>query len=219
MNIFLKVGIVTTLVFISGVIFGLVIGDEKVNNLESTISRLDENIQNANLQFLFFDTMNKNVSCTYLSKEAERLGEQADKLGRDVSMYENSKKISEKSFYDLKLRYTSILIKDWLMIEKIKRTCGENYTTVLYFYSNTNCDKCQEQGVVLSYLKEKLDGEILIFSIDGDLNSQIVGTLKDAYSINTYPSLVVNGNVTKGFVDLDSLESKVCDYNSNLSIC
>lgn len=219
MNIFLKVGIVTTLIFVSGLMFGMLIGSQKVSELELTISKLDEDIQNADLQFLFFNTMNQNISCKFLSHEASRLSEQADDLGREVSMYENSKKISEKSFYEMKKRYTSILIKDWLMVEKIKRTCGENYTTVLYFYSNNNCDRCQEQGIVLTYLKEKLKNEFLVFAIDGDISLEIVNLLKDAYGIKEYPSLVINGEVHNGFTDLDELKEITCKYNSNLTIC
>jgi thiol-disulfide isomerase/thioredoxin len=196
-------------VFLSGVFFGLAIGNEKVNQLEKTISQLDESIQNADLQFLFFNVMNKNISCTYLSKEASRLSNEAENLGKQVSAYENSKKISESSFHELKKRYTSILIKDWLMIEKIKKTCGENYTTVLYIYSNKNCDKCREQGIILSYLKEKLDGKFLVFAIDGDMDLQIVNTIKDAYGVSTYPSLVINGQVHYGFTNLTQIKEAI----------
>ena len=218
MNIFLKAAILTTIVFLSGVFFGLVIGSEKVNSLERKISGLDESIQNADLQFLFFSTMDKNISCKYLSGEASRLGIEADNLGKQVSAYENAKKIKESDFHELKKRYTSILIKDWLMVEKIKKTCGENYTIVLYFYSNKNCDTCKEEGIVLSYLKEKLNGDFLVFAIDGDMDLQIVQTIKDVYGINQYPSLVINGEPYYGYMNTTKIKEILCE-NQNLTIC
>lgn len=219
MNIFIKVGIITTIVFISGILFGLVVGGERVSELEKTIINLNNNINNAELQFLFFDVMGKNASCQYLIKEAGNLGDEAEQLGREVELFENSRKIDEKSFHQLKMRYTSVLIRDWLMLEKIKKTCEGNYITLLYFYSNKQCDKCQEQGIILSYLKEKLKDRFLVFAIDSDLELQIVKMLKDAYSVQEYPTLVINGEVYPGFMDIQEIKNITCNYNKDLEIC
>lgn len=214
-DILIKTTIVTTIVFISGIFFGLWIGEKRVSELERIIVNLNENINNAELQFLFFDVMGEEISCRYLIKEAENLGNEASSLGKEVERFENAKKIDENSFRELKKKYTSVLIRDWLMLEKIKKTCNEDYITVLYFYSNKKCEKCEEQGIILLYLKEKFKENFLVFAIDSDVSLEIVRMLKDVYEVKEYPTLVINGEVY-GFLNLKELEGIVCSSNTEL---
>jgi thiol-disulfide isomerase/thioredoxin len=219
MNPLIKAALLTTFVFITGIVFGLWAGSEKITGLEKTIIGLGENIDNAELQFLFFDTMGANVSCQYLTKETITLGSEANSLGSEVERFENSRKLDENSFKELKKKYTSVLIRDWLTLEKIKQTCKEDYLTVLYFYSNENCNDCKDQGIVLSYMKEKLGDKFLVFAIDSDIDLQIIDLLKNVYNVGEYPTLVLNNKRFSGFVDIESLKNASCEYNHNLEIC
>lgn len=218
-NIFIKAAILTTAVFLLGLFFGLWIGQEKVSELETDLSSLRGNIENTELQFLFLDVIKGNLSCNFLLSEANALGDESGRLAVQVERYENAQKIDDASYKQLKLSYTTVLIKDWLVLEKIKKTCNGQYATVLYFYSNKNCQKCQDQAIVLSYLKEKLKNGIMIFALDGDIGHNVVEALKQAYRINTYPTLVINGEAYKGYLDLNQTKEILCEYNKEFNIC
>lgn len=219
MNIFIKTAFLTTAIFLVGIVFGLWLGQERVSQLETDLSSLRSGIDNAELQFLLLDVFKGNISCTYLLKEADSLGSESAELAVQVERYENAQKIDDTTFRELKSSYTALLIKDWLVLEKIKQTCAGNYATVLYFYSNEVCDRCQDQGIVLTYLKEKLKSELMVFAIDGDLGLNVVEGLKDSYSITEYPSLVINGEPHIGYQDLNTTTGILCDFNPEFSVC
>jgi len=216
---YIKTALVTTAIFAVGVLLGMWMGEQKVNELEQTLNVLKGNLEDTELQFMFLDTMKSNISCSYLNRQASQLGTESDQLGKEVERYEISQKIDETTFNALKKNYNIVLIRDWLTIEKIKQMCDAKYATVLYFYSNKNCDKCQDQGIVLSYLKGKLKQDIMIFALDSDLGVNIVDALKVSYDITSYPTLIINGEVHRGYSDLNQTTQILCDYNSNFSIC
>jgi hypothetical protein len=218
-NVFLRAAVLTTIIFALGVWFGLWVGDEKVSQLQTTISGLQENINEAELQFLFLDITESNISCNYLISTANRLGEETTSMASEVDKYENAQKVDDAAFKALKKTYTITLIRDWLTLEKIKQSCNGSYTIVLYFYSNKQCDKCQDQGIVLSYLKEKLGNELLTFALDGDIDLDIIKALRESYVIYEYPAVVVNGKTYHGYQDLANLTEIICGFNHDLEIC
>jgi hypothetical protein len=218
-NIFVRTAIITTIIFAVGVWIGLWLGETKVNSLETTINNLGEDINNAELQFLLFDVLEKNASCNYMIQTANQLGVESGKMAADVERYENTQKIDDASFHDLKQKYTNTLIRNWVTLEKIKKTCDGKYTTILYFYSNTNCNRCEEQGMVLSYFKEKLNQNVLIFALDSGLGVEAVNVLHDSYGIKQYPAMVINGDIYQEFKDKADMTRILCNFNSNLSVC
>ena len=145
-GIYIRTFVITTIVFIAGLAAGLWLGETKVTDLEATVTGLQKEIEDTELQFLLFDTLNEDVPCSYLNTEAAFLGNEADALGREVEKYEATQKLDDASFYEMKKKYTNTIIKDWLMIEKIKDTCEGNYSVVLFFYSNNECPDCEKQG-------------------------------------------------------------------------
>lgn len=218
-NVYIRAAVLTTIVFTIGLIIGLWLGQEKVSSLETDLTNLKGNIDDAELQFLLLDTLKGNTSCTYLLTQANSLGEESGKLAAEVEKYENAQKIDDAAFRTLKSSYTTVLIKDWLTLEKIKKTCNGTYATVLYFYSNKDCDKCQDQAIVLSYLKEKLKENLMTFAIDGNIGIPVIDSLKGAYGVTAYPTLVINGEIYRGYINLTETTNVLCNYNNNFSIC
>ena len=219
MNIFVKAAIITTFVFLTGVIFGLWLSEERVSQLEGEINNMNEEIQDTNLQFMISDVLENNLSCKYLEKQALLLADKATTLGREVEKYEDVKKLSDKGLMDLKKRYVSMLIQDWLMVEKIKKNCGSNYVTVLYFYQRYKCGDCANQGTVLTYLREKSDGQMMVYPIDKDTPLYLVSLLMEMYNVTTFPSIVVNGKTIHGFIDADNLTEIICNQTENITLC
>lgn len=219
MGTLMRAALVTTFIFVTGIIFGLWIGTERVSELDQTMLELEENVKSAELQFIFFETMGIEHSCDYLDRQRWSIGEETEELGKEVERFEDSMKLDDASFYELKERYTHSLLKSWLTVERIKNDCPADFVTVLYFYSNEECDGCEEQGIILSHYKEQLDTDLLIYSIDTDLNLEIVQMLEDVYGVEQYPTLIINREIHRGFMDASELKETLCEENPNLKVC
>ena len=98
------------------------------------------------------------------------------------------------------------------MSKRVKEKCNADYSLVLYFYSNTDCEKCREQGEVLSSAKEKLekdDMKLKVYSFDGEIGSSVAQALIDKYNITEYPSIVLDGDVFSGFISEDEIMKEI----------
>ena len=91
------------------------------------------------------------------------------------------------------------------MAKKVKESCNFDSTTVLYFFAKS-CERCDDQGFVLTYLKTVHKDRILIFALDADLDESSIKTLVSHFNIESYPSLVINDNVYEGFHNRNDLE-------------
>ena len=85
----------------------------------------------------------------------------------------------------------------YMLSQKVLAKCEQaNYSTVLYFYNNSNCPNCTQQGYELLDVKKQLGDGLRVYSFDGGLGSDIVDMLELRYNVTTYPSLVIDGNQT-----------------------
>ena len=167
---------------------------------------------NAEFQFALMDILKPEVACNYLISTANDLGKKSDELASEVERYESSQKITESDFLNLKNEYTLALIRDWVSVEKIKKACNGDYVTILYFYSNKNCDQCKDQGIVLTYIKDKLGDNVMTFALDTDLNITTVNALKESFEISSYPSIVIENKMYSGYQSLEEVTAALCAY-------
>lgn len=216
---FLKAFLLSSFLFIVGVVIGILVSNSKIIHLNDLMAQVKTDIDNTELQFLILDSMHSNKTCMYLMNSANKVGLETYEMGKQVEGYEKSKSISLSDFNQLKMKYTSLLIRTWLYIEKIRTTCEGNYSTVLYFFGSKTCPNCGNQGMVLTFLKEKLNENLLVYAIDGDLDLAPVEVLKDTFTVNKYPTLIINGEKYEGFFDSKELTEILCSDNKNLSIC
>jgi hypothetical protein len=209
--------IISSLIFVVGIMTGWFLSKEKIGVLESTISDLTDTIENVEMQLLFLDTAGPKISCDYMISEANRLGEEAGKLGDKVGAYEENRKIEDVSYKETKSNYMSVLIRDWLVLERIKKTCNGSYTTVLFFYKE-DCEECEDQGAILSHYKEKLKNNLMIFALDHTLNHTTITAFEKAFNIAEFPSIVVNMENKGGFKSDDEVKDILCT-EGNYTIC
>ncbi len=198
---------ISTVLFIAGIAIGLSIDSMKEKSIEAGINSIERSIYTTEIELMAMDFFGNNVSCPYLNFMATDLADRNSELGKKVEAYEASNKVTYNDYQDIKKQYTLSLIKNWLIIERIRSHCNSNYTTILYFYSNKDCDRCENQGYILTYFKSLLEDRLMVFAIDGDIDLNVVKMLKYNYNITTYPSLVINGEVYSGFMDKNNLTS------------
>jgi len=110
-----------------------------------------------------------------------------------LEKYKDEGKVNEEGYQLAKADYINTEIRYWLLSMDLEKVCKSNATTILYFYGKKEtCDKCEDQAMILSYLKKLYQEDLLVFSIDGEQKG-VVELLKDQYNITEYPTLIVNG--------------------------
>ncbi len=192
---------ISVIIFAIGVYIGTVLDKGNVNTMLSEVEKTNQLALSSQLMLLMGDS---STFCPVYLEELGKLDQETEKLGLKLAYLEDIKGVSDTG---LKKQYFVLETNAFLLSEKVKETCGVNFTTVLYFYSNKNCTDCRQQGYELINLKQKLDEQIRIYSFDGDLGSSLAEALKNRYSVKTYPSIVIGGNRTlAGFRTMSEVE-------------
>ena len=198
--------IISAILFGSGVLVGYGINREKLGSIEQNLGDVVQDVQNFQLQFLLLDVLGENATCPLLGATLGEINEKSYKIGSELESYSSESEITDYNEYmDLKREYSRLLVGYWLLAGKLKRSCRLGATTIVYFYSK-ECDRCDDQAFVLTYLKNKLSDRLLVFALDAELGEPSIKTIRDYYNITAYPSLVVDEKLYAGFHTRNALE-------------
>lgn len=203
---------ITFFILFMGIYFGIFLSRGKIEELQKDLANIK--LKQEDLIFELTLTFDKNVSCSLLAQTLEIVINEAARLGEKVELYEATEKIKDADFYSLKKDYTLTLIRYWLYVEELRKSCNRSdLITVLYFYSNENCAECPPQGTILTYLKQRYPKNLMVFALDYNIDLNVVGILKKIYDIERVPSLVINGKKYEGLITLERLSNILCyDY-------
>lgn len=191
----------TSLVFILGIFIGNLFVSEKYNALTEMNSNIQIETSALELQFeLIKDNPCKIKDLGYLQDKVQLLG---DRLTYLEGLYgKGSTKI-----IPLKKQYSQIQLRYWMLSKHIQDKCNDNSTLILYFYSNTECDKCDKQGTILTAFKKSSSNEVKVYSFDSSIGDVLVKTLEEIYNITTVPSIVLNNKTYSGFMSLSEMRN------------
>ncbi len=217
---YIAVGLLTFLVFSLGVTIGLLLEKVRYSELKSENQLQDITYNSLQLQLLFLTSLTENEeSCSVLITTLQQSVTVLEQSLEKLLMWEKDATISKEGMSLLKRKYTLDNIRYWLFANKNKETCDVNFITVLYFFSNKNCDICPDQGIILSYYKEIFDERLLIFPIDLDLTSEepMIQLLISKFNITetTKPVLIVEDKKYVGILSTDELGNIICNSFSH----
>lgn len=204
-KIYVTAGIVTLVVFSLGIGLGYLISNQKYDIIKYDFDSIQLQQKDIEIELLLINSIG-NKSCDTLSYEIEKTASQSTELGQTVMFYDNEI-IKNPDFPSLKKNYIISLIQLWSYWELFKSNCNSSVNTILYFYSIKNCDNCQAQGFVLSYLKETYPDKIMIFALDKDEDLYSLDLLKNVYNVTTAPTLIINNKKYEGLKDINELKS------------
>jgi len=191
--------LITLAVFITAIILSNYFNNKKITNLKDIEDKISTDIMSSETEYdLLAESSCKDLSSDILSQELNAL---AQKL---TYTEENFGKNSP-DLLRLKTYYTLLQIKDYLLMKKISVKCGTKPVFILYFYT-TDCIQCEQQGYVLTYLREQYP-DLRIYSFDYNLDNPALHTLISLYKVKeTVPAIVINDKVYNGFLDKNKLE-------------
>jgi hypothetical protein len=149
-----------------------------------------------------FDIL-KQSSCSQLDDSI--LADELDALGNKLNYMEGQIGSTNSEVIRLKKYYSVLQIKDYLLISNYGKECNTKNVSIVYFYSN-KCQDCNNQGYVLTYLRDKYPG-LRTYSFDFDIDLSAVKTLISLNKIpTTLPALIINNKTYNGFMPTEEVE-------------
>jgi hypothetical protein len=133
------------------------------------------------------------------------LSDELNTLGDKLSYAEQQQGIDSEDVVTLKKYYSLLEIKDALLMKKVYEKCAVRPISILYFYSNTDCPDCKNQGYVLTAIRQD-HPEVRVYTFDYNLSLSALKTLLSVYKIKTpLPAIVINDKVYSGFQSIDAI--------------
>jgi hypothetical protein len=199
---------VTVAIFATAFFASTFFSNKRVEKVKFIQDNIAIDILSSETQFdLLKEVPCQNVSDSMLSPELNELG---DKL----SHTENERGETDNNVVYLKKYYSLLQVKDFLLSKKLAEKCGSKKKPVfvIYFYSNEgNCERCKEEGYVLTYLKDKYP-ELRVYSFDYNLDLSVISSLRAIYKIgDALPALVVEDKTYTGYKSVEELEALLPD--------
>lgn len=198
--------ILSVVVFALGIFIGTTLENERQKAVEQDILQYQSDLENVVLQYSLIEA--DGVQCDLYPDMFKELYAELDRMGKTLEDYQSQGKYFELEFGRIKQRYTTLSIRTWLLLEKVRQRCPNRFSTILYFYSSLDCEDCLAQGVVLDALKKKHGQTVMIFPIDADFSNPSTRSLLTYFNITGTPSLVLDSNRTfNGMTERTPLES------------
>ena len=204
LSIYIVSLIITAIIFSAGLMAGYEISKFRDSVISSHISDAELSITDLSIQQEALSLFPED--CQLVRLAINNLVSEMGKIEDELSRMENGREIERIGYEHLRERYQLMSIRYYLYAERFSRCLG-NRTAVLYFYTD-KCKRCDDQAFILTALKKKYDGMLLVFPVDVSTGIGSAKMLANYYNITSYPSLVVNGNVM-GFVPKDELEALI----------
>ncbi len=190
--------LITVIIFATAILFSNYLNNKRMDNVRSIGDKIATDIMSSETQY----SLLAESSCDDIGKST--LYDELNNLGQKLTFQENSLSANNSDLIQLKNYYSLLQIKDYLLVKKIAEKCQRKNVSILYFYKKA-CTKCDEQGYVLTYLREKYP-ELRVYSFDLDLNISALQTLASMYKIkNQFPAVVIAGKTYTGLMDKDKI--------------
>ncbi len=187
MNLYITALVLTVLVFSLGIYIGMVIDESAKDKVESELLALEQDLYLSRILLLMEEEIGE--FCPIYSEKLEAVNAERELIGDRLEYLE-----SVRGLYDetLKERYYYLEFENYLLMKKMKKDCDEDYVLVLFFYDES--EESRVQGDELNTLRAS-DSNVKVFSFDGTSDSAVVKVLKDQYSVKSYPTVVMDGEL------------------------
>jgi len=209
--------IISAILFSSGVYVGFLLNKEKLSGIEVNIDKVATEMENFQMQFMFFDLLGESATCPLLRSTFKEINEESYKIGTKLDQYAADNELKDMKEYEkLKKEYSRIIISYWLLSNKLKGACGLDAATIIFFIGK-DCAECDQQSFVLTYLKEKFGEKVLIFTLDGSMEEPSIEVLKNYYNVTGYPAIVVNGKRFDGLTKVDTILERINETDNRFA--
>ncbi len=208
-SLYIAAFFITLSVFLMGLLLGFILNREREQRLQGVVDLENLRYESMQVQSLYLGELANEENCLGLIRTLDESTVELDAMGERLDSYEKDNIADKENFELLKRQYILTEVRYWLLAQKTKKICKQDTILLLFFYSD-NDKNSDIQGTILTYFKEKLGKDLLVFSIDASFEKEpIVKILKGTYSIIETPTLVINNRKYK-FLTKDELSGVFC---------
>jgi len=160
---------------------------QKVINLQDPISY--EIFKDKMKYSLFNENICSDSSLIEISEDLRIQGSFISDMEKNLGK-DNKNVLFRKKFYTL------IQLEHFEFVKAANKECDKNINTILFFYSNEKNEKneAEDTGRLLSVLFQQNQQNLVIYSFDTNLDSEIIDLLKQKYEIENPIEIIVNEN-------------------------
>ncbi len=214
--------IATTGIFVLGLLLGLVMENARTQYVENRYVEQELDFRSSQLQYEYLNLLEQKENCPAIYETLYTNLEDLEKTRVRIETYGDDATLAKDDFELLEREYFLAEVRYWLLANRAKEICDHDIVTLLSFSSDEEeCPSCDEQSFVLSYMKKELGEKLLIFSFNvKTVDEPMIEILKTAYTITTYPSIVVNDDLYVALHDVNVLMPAVCqEYEETPEAC
>ncbi len=215
---YVAVGFIALLIFSLGFLISAQVDSERISRVERATQLQELNYKSLQFQQLYLNTLTNNTeSCPVFELSLQSsINTLTDSLER-MEAYKSSANFNKGDFDDLARTYVLDNLRYWLFAKKTKELCSLDFVPIMYFYSDSNCAICPDQGVVLSYYKRIFGDSLLVFPINADLEGTeaSIPMLQKRYNVTEYPTIIVGEDKYSGVVSKNELLPIICKSFAN----
>ena len=221
-NKYALAGILTMLVFTSGLLLGLVIIEYKLDYIQQLSKTQSADYVSLQFQYNYIENLEtsaltKEEKCNVLSATLENNLKLLSPALEKLEAYELNGDIKNGDYILLKREYTIANLRYWILSEKNKKVCDSDTVSILYFHTQ-DCPICNDQGYILSQIKKIFKDQLLIFPMDISINEPAIDVLKKQYHIQTYPTIIIDGKTIETNIDKIKTLEEICPIYKNNTI-
>ncbi|MFC2154570.1 hypothetical protein ACFLRC_03700 [Candidatus Altiarchaeota archaeon] len=211
-NIFLVAGFITTIIFVLGLLLGMVIEGYRISYIEGKDREQRINFESLQLQYQYLNTLGEKEGCAAFSATMNDYIKSNDRIRIRLENYVDKDLTHSDEFNMLKREYAISQLNYWILARRTKDFCDSDFVTVLFFHKK-DCPSCENQGFVLDYFKKMFEDRILIFALDAEFSDEpMVPILLNTYGIRETPTVILENTTFNGFASKDDLLSEICSH-------
>jgi len=212
---YIIVAIITSFIFSFGLLLGLTLDDKRISTVEQTLIEQEIAYKSLQIQHLYISTLPDTAeSCPVLEATLQNSVRDLNSALETLETYKSRAVFKAEEFKLLSQSYVLENLRYWLLAKRTRDLCSTDIVTVLYFYSDSNCGTCPDQGTILSYYKRVFQDRLLVFPINTDLKDEegAIKAMLQGYSVSSYPSLVVGDDLYSGLIPKEDLQPIICSH-------
>lgn len=199
-SVFWKAGVLTLIIFIVGMFFGMWIDTLRVEELRGKVEEVHLALIDTMFQNLYFQIFPVEEYCELATRQNTQFGDRIYlTLGKMLEEYEKVNKFSPELILEKK-RYVLLKLQLWFNSIYLKKVCNASYVNLVYFYShftkdlNTQLDQ-RAQSFVLWELKQEYGNKIILIPLPMDMEIGTIEIIKERFNITKAPTILIDEKI------------------------
>jgi hypothetical protein len=183
--------LIGTIIFIAIFLFTRSLSSIEFDRIYSVQGEMAQDIFKDKIAYSLFDE--NSCSDEFFSKISSDLRNS----GRIIDDLETKLGKTDKNVLEQKKFYTLILLEHLEFVKNYDKVCNSSTPIILFFYSNKKeeIDKNENIGNLLNIVASN-HPNLVIYSFDVNLDSDLIQKIMNKYHIIKAPALLINENVT-----------------------